>query len=95
MTPSGIEPVTFRLVVQCLNQLCHCVLPNFLKWSDIFCSPKVHTDPEAHAATSSVGADFLLSEVKEAEARGWTTHHCLVTRIECVELLLHSPYVPS
>jgi hypothetical protein len=42
-----------------------------------------------------VGAEDLLSEVKEAEARGWTTHHCLVTRIECVELLPHSPYVPS
>jgi len=24
MTPLRIKPATFRLVVQCLNQLCHC-----------------------------------------------------------------------
>ena len=33
VTLSGIEPVTFWLVVQCLNQLRHCVPPSFLCWS--------------------------------------------------------------
>jgi len=38
MLPLGIEPVTFWLVAQCLNQLYHCVLPYLHVWGIKFIS---------------------------------------------------------
>ena len=38
MIPLGIEPVTFQLVAQRLNQLCHCILPYLHIWGIKFIS---------------------------------------------------------
>ena len=38
MIPLGIKPVTFQLVAQCLNRLCHCMLPYLHVWGIKFIS---------------------------------------------------------
>ena len=85
MTPSGIEPVTFRLATQCLNQLRFGV-PLFQIYADLKCSDEVHCTENGaivnkelntiHTNNTHIGKEPLFTRIRKIAKRELLVSSC-------------------
>jgi len=78
----GIEPATFWLVTQCLDQLCHCVPPNSVKVKklDLFqfyqmTKPVMNYSPEGEGRVGMPKARWIdvVNDMTQAGVSNWRT----------------------